>query len=64
MPPASKNILLVRDIATDLGVCDETVRRLTKRGLIRRVIGVRHVLITKEAYQDFLNNRFVSPRSI
>lgn len=63
MPSASKNILLVPEIAADLNVCEETVRRLTKRGLLTRVIGVRHIKVTREAYEDFLRNRFVTPRN-
>jgi hypothetical protein len=45
----------VPDTATMLGgVCHETVRRLAKRGKLRPVKGLRHLLFTRKEIERFL----------
>jgi excisionase family DNA binding protein len=47
----------VKSSATELGVCEETVRRLVRRKVLRKLPGVRRVLITKSELHRYLNER-------
>lgn len=47
----------VKSSATELGVCEETVRRLVRRKVLRKLPGIRHILIPKGEIQRFLNDR-------
>lgn len=45
----------VPDTATMLGgICHETVRRLAKRGKLRPVKGIRHLLFSRKEIERFL----------
>jgi len=44
----------VKTSATELGVCEETVRRLVRRKVLRKLPGLRHVLIPKAEVQRYL----------
>jgi hypothetical protein len=44
----------VKSSATELGVCEETVRRLVRRKVLRKLPGLRRVLITKAEIQRYL----------
>jgi len=44
----------VKDSATELGVCPETVRRLVRRKVLRKLPGLRRVLIPKIEVQRYL----------
>lgn len=46
--------LNITDAATALGVCKETVRRLVRRKLLRKLQGVRRILIPKAEVQRYL----------
>ena len=45
----------VKTSATELGVCEETVRRLVRRKVIRKLAGVRRILIPRSEIQRYLN---------
>jgi len=47
----------VKNSATELGVCEETVRRLVRRKVLRKLPGIRHILIPKGEIQRYLNER-------
>ena len=44
----------VKSSATELGVCEETVRPLVRRKVLRKLPGLRRVLIPKAEVQRFL----------
>ena len=44
----------VKISATELGVCEETVRRLVRRKVLRKLPGLRRILIPKAEVQRFL----------
>jgi len=44
----------VKSSATELGVCAETVRRLVRRKVLRKLPGLRRILIPKTEIQRFL----------
>ena len=44
----------VKSSATELGVCEETVRRLVRRKVLRKLPGLRRVLIAKAEVQRYL----------
>jgi excisionase family DNA binding protein len=44
----------VKSSATELGVCAETVRRLVRRKVLRKLPGLRRILIPKAEVQRFL----------
>jgi hypothetical protein len=44
----------VQSSATDLGVCKGTVRRLVRRKVQRKLLGLRRILIPKAEVQRFL----------
>jgi len=52
-----RQTLDVKDSATELGVCEETVRRLVRRKVLRKLPGIRHILIPKSEIQRYLNGR-------
>jgi hypothetical protein len=45
----------VRASATELGVCEETIRRLVRRKVLRKLPGLRRVLIARSEIHHFLN---------
>jgi len=47
----------VKTTATELGVCKETIRRLVRRKVLRKLPGLRHILIPKIEIQRYLNAR-------
>ena len=47
----------INDAATALGVCKETVRRLVRRKVLRKLPGLRHILIPRAEIQRYLNER-------
>ena len=47
-------ILDVKNTATELGVCKETVRRLVRRKLLRKLPGLRRILIPRAEVQRYL----------
>ncbi len=47
----------VKKSATELGVCEETVRRLVRRKVLRKLPGLRCILIPKNEIHRFLNER-------
>ena len=44
----------VKDSAMELGVCPETVRRLVRRKVLRKLPGLRRILIPKAEVQRYL----------
>ena len=46
----------VKSSATELGVCEETVRRLVRRKVLRKLPGLRRVLIPRTELDPYLNN--------
>jgi len=45
----------VKSSATELGVCDETIRRLVRRKVLRKLPGLRRVLIPRAEIHRYLN---------
>jgi len=45
----------VKGSATELGVCEETIRRLVRRKVLRKLPGIRRVLIPRTEIQRYLN---------
>jgi hypothetical protein len=52
-----RQTLDVNDAATALGVCKETVRRLVRRKVLRKLPGLRCIIIPKTEIQRYLNER-------
>ena len=44
----------VKNSATEIGVCEETVRRLVRRKVLRKLPGLRRILIPKAEVQRYL----------
>jgi len=49
--------LNIKSSATELGVCEETVRRLVRRKVLRKLPGLRRILIPRTEIHRFLNER-------
>ena len=49
--------LNVRDSAIELGVCEETIRRLVRRKVLRKLPGIRRIVIPKVEIHRYLNER-------
>ncbi|MHB1309264.1 MAG: helix-turn-helix domain-containing protein [Limisphaerales bacterium] len=47
----------VKSSAVELGVCEETVRRLVRRKVLRKLPGLRRILIPKAELQRYLSSR-------
>jgi hypothetical protein len=45
----------VKSSATELGVCEETVRRLVRRKVLRKLPGLRRILIPRGEIYRYLN---------
>lgn len=45
----------VKNSAIELGVCEETIRRLVRRKVLRKLPGLRRVLIPRTEIQRYLN---------
>lgn len=54
---SERQTLDVKGSAIELGVCEETVRRLVRRKVLRKLPGIRHILIPKSEIQRYLNGR-------
>jgi hypothetical protein len=53
---ASKGLTLdVKSSAVEFGVCEETVRRLVRRKILRKLSGLRRILIPKSELQRYLS---------
>lgn len=58
MPSSSSvEVLRLAQVAQALQVSPKTVSRLIARGLIRRVAGIRHVRVTRQALDVFLGGK-------
>ena len=55
--PLERQTLDVKDSATELGVCAETVLRLVRRKVLRKLPGLRRILIPRTEIYRFLNQR-------
>ncbi len=44
----------VKSSATELGVCEETVRRLVRRKVLRKLPGLRRILIPRTELKRYL----------
>lgn len=53
-PEPGRKTIKIKEAAEMLGVCENTVRRLIDRNKLRRVPGVRHVLIPVSEIEQFL----------
>jgi len=53
----------VKSSATELGVCEETVRRLVRRKVLRKLPGLRRVLIPRAELDRYLSNGNHAPLS-
>ena len=47
--------LNIQSSATELGVCEETVRRLVRRKVLRKLPGLRRILIPRAEIHRYLN---------
>lgn len=47
----------VKSSAVELGVCEETVRRLVRRKVLRKLSGLRRILIPKTELERYLSSR-------
>jgi hypothetical protein len=47
--------LNVKRTAIELGVCEETIRRLVRRKVLRKLPGLRRVLISRTEIDRYLN---------
>lgn len=47
----------VRESAIELGVCEETIRRLVRRKVLRKLHGLRRIVIPKVEIHRYLNER-------
>jgi hypothetical protein len=45
----------VKGSATEIGVCEETIRRLVRRKVLRKLPGIRRVLIPRTEIDRYLN---------
>jgi len=54
MIACKKQTYTIRDAADYLGVSQDTVRRLIKRGLLRRSLALRKILIPAEDVENFV----------
>ena len=54
-PEPRRKTVKIKEAAEMLGVCENTVRRLIDRGKLRRVPGVRHILIPLSEIDHFLS---------
>lgn len=45
----------VKSSATELGVCEETIRRLVRRKVLRKLPGLRRVRIPRAEIHRYLN---------
>jgi hypothetical protein len=50
-----RQTLDVKSCATELGVCEETIRRLVRRKLLRKLPGLRRVGIARTEIQPYMN---------
>lgn len=49
--------LNIKCSATLLGVCEETVRRLVRRKVLRKLPGIRRVLISRNEIERYMTER-------
>ena len=56
-PEAGRKTVKIKEAAEMLGVCENTVRNLITRGKLRRVPGIRHVVIPLSEIDRFLSEK-------
>jgi excisionase family DNA binding protein len=54
-PTPECQTLDISDAASELGVCKETVRRLVRRKVLRKLPGLRRMLIPRTEIHRYLN---------
>lgn len=54
MNALKKQTYTIREAAEYLSVSDDTIRRLVKRGVLRRSLAVRKILISAEDVENFI----------
>lgn len=55
LPTAECQTLDVKSSAAELGVCEETIRRLVRRKVLRKLPGLRRMLIPRTEIHRYLN---------
>jgi len=53
--PLQRELLKIAEVAIMLGISQSTVRRLIDRGLLKANRSLRHLLISRDALQMFIN---------
>ena len=54
-PTTEWETLDVKSTAAELGVCEETIRRLVRRKVLRKLPGLRRMLIPRTEIHRYLN---------
>lgn len=54
-PPTECQTLDVKSTAAELGVCEETIRRLVRRKVLRKLPGLRRILIPRTEVHRYLS---------
>lgn len=54
-PTTECQTLDVKSSAAELGVCEETIRRLVRRKMLRKLPGLRRMLIPRTEIHRYLN---------
>lgn len=54
-PPTECQTIDVKSAAAELGVCAETIRRLVRRKVLRKLPGLRRVLIARIEIQRYMS---------
>jgi excisionase family DNA binding protein len=54
-PTTECQTLDVKSTAAELGVCEETIRRLVRRKVLRKLPGLRRMLIPRAEIHRYLN---------
>ena len=54
-PTTECQTLDVKSTAAELGVCEETIRRLVRRKVLRKLPGLRRMLIPRTEIHRYLN---------
>lgn len=53
--PLQRELLKIAEVAVMLGISQASVRRLIDRGLLKPNRSLRHLLISRDALQSFVN---------
>jgi hypothetical protein len=62
-PTTERQTLDVKSTAAELGVCEETIRRLVRCKVLRKLPGLRRMLIPRIEIQRYVNGGNPSRRS-